>query len=239
MEDHKCLSCYQPLGSNHDFHPSCSKKIFGSTAPPELPYTQDQMLTLATQIIQSQVVLTGVQPKLSLHLSKPGKNQPRRFTLIGLWGHYILKPPSDNYSNLSENEDLTMHLASLADIATVPHTLIRLGSGELAYLAKRVDRDDSGNKYPMEDMCQLTERLTEHKYNGSYEQIARTIIKYSNNPGLDVINFFEQVLFSFLTGNKDMHLKNFSLLFQPYLGYGLCPAYDMLSTALEIGRAHV
>jgi serine/threonine-protein kinase HipA len=84
----------------------------------------------------------------------------------------------------------------------------------------------------MEDMCQLTERLTEDKYHGSYEQIGKAIQKYSASPGLDVENFFEIVLFSFLTGNADMHLKNFSLLEQPGLGMTLSPAYDLVNTAL-------
>jgi serine/threonine-protein kinase HipA len=86
----------------------------------------------------------------------------------------------------------------------------------------------------MEDMCQLTERLTEQKYNGSYEQIGKAIVKYSANPGLDITNFFEQVLFSFLTGNADMHLKNFSLIDNPEMGYILCPAYDMVASALVV-----
>ena len=84
----------------------------------------------------------------------------------------------------------------------------------------------------MEDMCQLTERMTEHKYNGSHEQVAKAILQYSVNPMLDVINFFEQVIFSFLMGNADMHLKNFSLINQPGIGYVLSPAYDLVSTAL-------
>ena len=84
----------------------------------------------------------------------------------------------------------------------------------------------------MEDMCQLTERLTEDKYYGSYEQIAKNIQKYSVNPGLDVVNYFELVLFSFLTGNSDMHLKNFSLIKQPDLGMIFSPAYDLVATTL-------
>ena len=84
----------------------------------------------------------------------------------------------------------------------------------------------------MEDMCQLTERLTEHKYQGSYEQIGKAIARYSQNPGLDLVNLFEQVLFAFLTGNADMHLKNFSLIDHPGSGYMLSPAYDHVSTAL-------
>lgn len=86
----------------------------------------------------------------------------------------------------------------------------------------------------MEDMCQLTERLTEHKYQGSYEQIGKAIIKHSENPILDIINFYEQVLFSFLTGNADMHLKNFSLIDQPETGYILSPAYDMVASNLVV-----
>jgi serine/threonine-protein kinase HipA len=128
-------------------------------------------------------------------------------------------------------EDITMHLAAVAKIKTAPHSLIRLQSGNLAYVTKRVDRSKKG-KLAMEDMCQLTERLTEDKYHGSYEQIGKAILKYSTTPGLDVVNFLEIVLFSFITGNADMHLKNFSLLEQPGLGMTLSPAYDLVNTAL-------
>ena len=124
-----------------------------------------------------------------------------------------------------------MHLAEIAKIATVPHSLIRMKSGNLAYITKRIDRVKK-SKLHMEDMCQLTERLTEDKYRGSYEQIAKAILKYSKLPGLDLVNFYEQVVFSFLTGNADMHLKNFSLITIPGLGPVLSPAYDMLCTAI-------
>ena len=229
----RCLYCYQPLGENEvDFHSACSKKIFGQPVPPILPYDETQMEELATQIVRSQMTITGVQPKLSLDIV-PGDNkkEPRRFTIIGLWGGYILKPPTLHYPQLPEVEDLTMHLATIARINVVPHSLIRLHSGNLAYITQRIDRSKKG-KLHMEDMCQLTERLTEDKYHGSYEQVAKAILKYSTNPGLDVVNFFEQVLFSFLTGNADMHLKNFSVINQPGLGYILSPAYDMVATNL-------
>ncbi len=229
----RCLYCYQLLGPTEtDFHASCSKKIFGRSTPPDLPYTENQMEELATQVIRSQMTVTGVQPKLSLEIvSGEKKTESQRFTIVGLWGGYILKPPTADYPQLPEVEDLTMHLAEIAGIKTVPHSLIRLQSGSLAYITKRIDRVKK-NKLPMEDMCQLTKRLTEDKYHGSYEQIAKTILKYSTNPGLDTVNFFEQVLFSFLTGNADMHLKNFSLITQPGLGPILSPAYDMVATAL-------
>jgi serine/threonine-protein kinase HipA len=229
----RCLSCYQLLTENEvDFHAACSKKIFGQPTPPELPYTEIQMEELALQIVRSQITVTGVQPKISLDIAPvKAKNEPKRFTIVGLWGNYILKPPTQQYSQLPELEDLTLHLASIAKIEVVPHSLIRLKSGKLAYITKRIDRSRSG-KIHMEDMCQLTEKLTEDKYHGSYEQIAKTILKYSTNPGLDVVNFFEQVLFSFLTGNADMHLKNFSLIRQPGIGTILSPSYDMVATAL-------
>ncbi len=229
----RCLFCYQPLeGGETGFHAPCSRKFFGEAVPPELPYTEEQMQELALRVVRSQAAVTGVQPKLSLGLG-PGKSKgdPKRFTIVGLWGNYILKPPSPNYPQLPEVEDLTMHLAALAKIPVVPHSLIRMQSGSLAYITRRVDRVKKG-KLHMEDLCQLTERLTEDKYQGSYEQIAKAIWKYSAQPGLDVVNFFEQVLFSFLTGNADMHLKNFSLIHLPARGPVLSPAYDMVSTAL-------
>lgn len=229
----RCLYCYKPLSKGEkEFHATCCKKMFSQIVPPALLSAEDKLEQLALEIIKSQTTVTGVQPKLSLHLTNGvDKNAPKRFTIVGLWGGFILKPPSPNYPQLPELEDLTMHLATIAKIKTVPHSLIRLQSGNLAYITKRIDRVKK-TKLHMEDMCQLTERLTEDKYHGSYEQIAKTILKYSVTPGLDVINFFELVLFSFLTGNADMHLKNFSLIRQIGLGMVLSPAYDLVATTL-------
>ena len=133
---------------------------------------------------------------------------------------------------MPETEDLTMHLAELAKINVVPHTLMRMADGTLCYLTKRVDRDAKGEKMAMEDMCQLTERQTEFKYKSSYERIAKAIAQYSSMPKMDVTNFFETVLFSWITGNNDMHLKNFSL-YEPQDGtIRLTPAYDLLNAAI-------
>lgn len=226
----RCLYCYNLLEVGQvDFHPPCSRKMFGSATPPELPYAEDDIANLALEFIQQQMSVTGVQPKLSLTIT-PGK-ELRKLTIVGLWGNFILKPPSHVFPSLPENEDLVMHLAARCGINTVPHSLIRLKSGSLAYITKRIDRSKAG-KHHMEDMCQLTERMTEHKYTGSHEQVAKAILKYSVNPVLDVINFYELVLFCYLTGNADMHLKNFSLLDEPGIGYHLAPAYDLLSTAI-------
>jgi len=225
----KCLFCYKELDHVEiDFHTACSKKFFGTSIPPKLPYIRAEINKLAEQIIRSQTTVTGVQPKLSLDVE--GRNADSRFTIVGLWGKYILKPQTERYSQLPENEDLTMKLAKATKIKTVPHSLIRFADGEIAYITKRIDRTKNGEKLPMEDFCQLTERLTEHKYRGSYEQIAKAILEFSTAPKLDLVNFWEIAIFCFLTGNADMHLKNFSLY--ENVEFQLTPAYDLLSTAL-------
>lgn len=229
----RCLYCYQPLArSDSDYHSKCCRKIFDSPQAPLLPYKREEISELAKEVIRSQTTITGVQPKLSLDFDNMSQS-PRRFTIVGLWGRFILKPQTEHYSHLPELEDLTMHLAEDARIKTVPHALIRFANGELCYITRRVDRTAGGGKIAMEDMCQLSERLTEDKYKGSHEVIARLIKKYSSAPMLDLVNYWEQVMFAWITGNADMHLKNYSL-YAPDGHYLLSPAYDLLSTALVI-----
>ena len=226
----KCLYCYKELGEGEvDFHKACSKKFFGVPTAPELPYSLDELDTLAAQVIKSQTTLTGVQAKLSLHLDR--HEGSKRLTIVGLWGDFIFKPQTQTYKTLPENEDLTMHLAEIAKIKVVPHTLIRLQDGTLGYLTKRIDRTSEGDKIPMEDMCQLTERQTEYKYKSSYEQIAKVIAKHSYVPLLDLTDFYEQVFFNWLVGNNDMHLKNYSL-YAPKGKWVLTPAYDLLNVSM-------
>lgn len=226
-----CLYCYRPLEKGEkDFHSKCAKKFFGTEKVPVLEYTIEDLEKLAMLVIKDQTSLTGVQPKLSLHLNEHEGSQ--RLTIVGLWGGFICKPQTIQFELMPETEDLTMHLAELAKIDVVPHTLMRMDDNSLCYLTKRIDRSSTGIKIAMEDMCQLTERQTEHKYNSSYERIAKAILKYSSMPKMDVTNFFEIVLFSWITGNNDMHLKNFSL-YEPMDGtIRLTPAYDMLNAAI-------
>ena len=229
----KCLYCYKELKEGQvDYHPACARKFFGVKNAPKLPYVRAQLGDLARKVVRAQTTLTGVQAKLSLDIDRGGRNQTDRFTIVGLWGRFILKPQTNTYRALPELEDLTMHLAEAAKITTVPHSLIRFSDGELCYITRRIDRLPDGRKIPMEDMCQLTGRLTEYKYKGSYEQIAKAIRRYSSAPQLDVVNFWEVVVFSWLTGNADMHLKNFSLYNPDGSGHMLTPAYDMLATTL-------
>ena len=227
----KCLYCYKELGPGEvDFHKSCCRKFFGTATAPSLDYTRAQMDELAAQVIRSQTTLTGVQPKLSLNLDKHKDSQ--KLTIVGLWGDYIFKPQTERFAMLPENEDLTMHLAEIAKLKIVPHTLIRMKDGSIGYLTKRIDRKADGEKIAMEDMCQLTERQTEHKYRSSYEQIGKAIRKYSTNAQLDMVDFLELVYFSWLTGNNDMHLKNFSL-YSPAGEPVLTPAYDLLNAVIS------
>lgn len=211
-------------------HPGCIAKFFGTNLMPTLDYTTEHLEELAKQVIQDQTSLTGVQSKLSLNLNEhEGSN---RLTIVGLWGGYICKPQTTTYEQMPEVEDLTMHLAELARIQVVPHTLMRMADDSLCYLTRRIDRTPNGEKLAMEDMCQLTERQTEHKYKSSYERIGKTVLQYSSVPKMDVTNFFEIVLFSWLTGNNDMHLKNFSLYEPLDDGIRLTPAYDLLNAAI-------
>lgn len=227
----KCLYCYQALENDqHDYHPSCIKKLFGTTQAPVIDFDLNQLEELAKQIVIQSKAITGAQPKLSLNVEKH-KNKPTKLTIVGFHGDFILKPPTSIFKELPENEDVTMHLAELVKIKTAKHGLIRLKSGELAYITKRFDRN-KGDKIAVEDFCQLSENLTEHKYRGSIEKIGKLVYTFTKNQGFEAQRLFELVLFCYLTGNADMHLKNFSLIENSLEEFELSPAYDLLNTAI-------
>lgn len=227
-----CQRCLQPLDNREEaFHTACCKKLFGSATPPALPYAWEELNKLAEQIISRHITVPGVQPKLSMHLEKGGRGRDARLTLVGPEGGYILKPPVEEYPEMPELEHVTMLMAGSFGITTADCGLIALEEGQLAYITKRMDRVGSG-KLHMEDMCQLTDRLTEQKYRGSMEQVGREILRHCDNALFDALRFFELTVFCFLTGNSDMHLKNFSLLYPPGGPVGFSPAYDLLPTQL-------
>jgi serine/threonine-protein kinase HipA len=236
----RCRICCQPIAdfeTNPFYHKRCSQHFFGQATPPELSYSYEQLSELAKKVVLKRITIPGVQAKLSVAIER-SRQHNSRFTIVGLWGSYILKPPVENYPEMPEIEHLTMQMAEIAGIKTVPSSLIALASGEMAYITRRIDRVKNNSKIHMEDMCQLTGRLTENKYQGSHEQIGNIIKKYSSNPLLDCQRFFEVVLFSYLTGNADMHLKNFSLIYMPDDMIQLSPAYDLLSTRLLISEKY-
>ncbi len=227
-----CLLCYKSLDKDEiDYHQKCVASVFGMKQIPLIDIDEKKLSTYAKKIICANNAITGVQPKLSLWLEESKKTI--RFTIVDDKSNYIIKPQSETYTSLPENEDLCMHLAHEYEIKAATHGLIRLPSGSLAYIAKRFERDGE-KKLACEDLCQLTETLTEHKYRGSYEKTGKTINQYSSQAGLDMLRYFELVVFSFITGNADMHLKNFSMLEGDDGVFALSPAYDLVSTALVI-----
>jgi len=225
-----CWFCYKDAG-DRQYHTRCCEIFFGKKEVPELIFNRHLLNQLAEQTINQRIAVTGVQPKLSVAFEKANRgSQDARLTIVGLWGEYILKPQHEGYHMMPENEDLTMHLASLFNIEVCQHTLLKATDGSMVYLARRLDRKE-GKKIHMEDFCQLSEFLTENKYKGSYEKIGKLITKFCTQKGLDLLNYFELVLFSYLTGNNDMHLKNFSVLHLENEVL-LCPAYDLLNVNL-------
>ncbi len=228
MKNNRCLCCGKALDETLTFyHKSCAKKLFGSQQIPALNYTLEELNELAKNTILDRVSVPGVQPKLSLHLECGAKETASRLTLVGLAGNYILKPQSPHWKNLPEAEHFCMLLARKCKITVAEFGLIPLKSGELAYITSRMDRQKK-RMFHMEDFCQILNKMTSQKYNGSMEQIGKALREYSAVSGLDVIRYFELAIFCFLTGNSDMHLKNFSLLQKENRRWELSPAYDLV-----------
>lgn len=229
--ENRCLYCYQPVEGDSDFHKRCSMEFFGTPTPPEIEHSLAQMDELAKKVVERSVAVPGVQAKLSMSLVKKAKEKSdTRLTVVGaLGGQYIFKPPSDRFPEMPQNEHVTMRMAASFGIQVVPSSLIRLASGELSYITKRVDRTQTGAKIHMIDMFQITEAFD--KYRSSMEKVGKALGRYSSNTLLDKTFYFDIALFSFLTGNNDMHLKNFSMIEGPS-GWVLSPAYDLLNVAI-------
>jgi serine/threonine-protein kinase HipA len=230
----KCLYCYQSLEQSNvgDFHEHCSLTFFGIKQPPVFAHTLKQMAELAKNVVERSVAVPGVQPKLSLSLVNDAMQDGNkgRLTVVGaLGGNYIFKPPSEKFPEMPENEHLTMRIAEAFSINTVMSSLIRLQSGELSYITKRIDRTPSGEKIHMLDMFQITEAVD--KYKSSMEKVGKALEENSSNTLLDTLYFLEIAIFSFLTGNNDMHLKNFSMI-NTGDTWSLAPAYDLLNVAI-------
>ena len=229
----RCLSCYKDLAENQvDYHPKCNMAFFGSSLAPALPYQLSEMDNLARASVLQSVSIPGVQPKLSLGWIKSGLengHQGRLTILNALEGHYILKPPNADYPQMPENEHLSMKLAELFKLDIVPVNMIRLASGELCFITKRIDRNPDGSKNHLIDFLQILELAD--KYMGTMEKLGKTIGLLSVNTLLDKLRFFEATVFNYVIGNNDMHLKNFSM-FLSESGWVLSPFYDFLNVKM-------
>jgi len=191
----------------------------------DFPYTIKEQIQLAAQFA-AKLSIQGIQPKLSVIL-----NVKREvFEIVEKKGLFILKPPHQAYDEVPQNEDLTMRLAQIVGIEVPLHGMIYNIDGSLSYFIKRFDRL-RGRKIAVEDFSQLLEYSRETKYDSSMEKVASVIEKHCTFPIIEKLKLFRLVLFNFLVGNEDMHLKNFSIIRRDDR-VELSPAYDLLNTTI-------
>jgi serine/threonine-protein kinase HipA len=223
-----CLVC---LGraERGEYHPRCLKGLFGKPALPAIDVELAKLHTLALAMV-GRTTLSGVQRKISLGLS----TEKQRFLLAVGPGRYILKPQSQAFPALPENEHVTMRLAGLVGLETPACGLVHLKDGSLAFIVARFDRPAAGGKLRQEDFCQLAEKPPKDKYAGSAELCARIVKRHATEPLVELVKLFRLLAFSWWTGNGDMHLKNFALLADAGGIHRLAPAYDQVSTRLVI-----
>lgn len=223
-----CLFCGKPLEDESlEWHKSCIKKMFGTTQMPELNIDEEKIID--ENIGQGKTV-TGVQKKFSLDINV--KQLRKTFSTNN--SEFIVKTPQENLKNIVLFEWIGMKLAKICGIETVDCGVVK-HKDDYLYITKRIDRKDN-KKIPMEDFCQLSNTQTEYKYNGSYEKCYKDVIqKYSYFETLDKARFYKLMLFSYIIGNTDMHLKNFSL-YELDNKYQLTPAYDLVPVLMVFNQ---
>ena len=227
-----CLICSRGLGGEQEdeYHAKCTKWLFGTRTLPDIRVDPSQLHVFGMEMA-GHVSLSGVQRKVGL-----GWSSGERKTLLVAAGTsaYILKPATQHFPDLPENEHLCLSLAREVGIDVPEAGLIRLSDGRPALILKRFDRTDEGERLPMEDFCQLARKAPAHKYTGSAELCGKLVQRYSDAPILDLRALFRQFFFSWWIGNGDLHLKNLSLLSREINEPRLSPAYDLVNTALYI-----
>ena len=192
-----------------------------------LEFTAEQQRQEAIRRV-GKMSVQGIQLKLSTVL----RTTQGRFEVVDHGGRFILKPPSLEYPELPANEDVTMRMAAMAGIEVPVHGLLRAVDDSLTYFIRRFDRPGR-QRLPLEDFAQLSGETRETKYNSSMEKVAAVVDRFCTFPALERIKLFERTLFSFLVGNEDMHLKNFSLITRGEK-VELAPAYDFLNSTIAI-----
>lgn len=224
----RCFLCGKKIDTDANMHQTCIKNLFGVSYIPKIDIALDE-ITIKAQEMADKLSISGVQAKLSMKLDKKSK----KLITVATGGEYILKPQITTYKEIPENENLCMTIAGQIKIDVPAHTLLILKDGSYAYLVKRFDRRD-GNKINQEDFCQILEKTKKEKYNGSIEQIANKLKEKSEIPNLDIQYLYERTLLSFIIGNGDAHLKNYSINYTTLDNIRLSPAYDIVSSRLVI-----
>ncbi len=221
-----CLSTLDGQSAARGVHTKCARSLFGVSAVPQIELDPEQLYLFGQQMA-GRTTLSGVQSKVSL-----GWHQ-KTLRVRASIGAYILKPQSGTYPELPQNEHVCMRIAELAGIEVAKCGLVRLSNDSLALIVARFDRERE-RRIPMEDFCQLSQKLPRDKYDGSAELCARIVRRYAAEPRIDAQRLFRQFLVSWWIGNGDLHLKNLALLSRDPLRPKLSPAYDLLSTHLVI-----
>lgn len=203
---------------------------------PALEDLQPLPLDRREQIREAQKRMTkmsiaGVQPKLSARLSV----KKQSFTIVDKHGSYILKPQLTDYEEVPQNEDLTMRMAKVCGIEVPFHGLFYAKDDSLLYFIRRFDRTGRAGKIHVEDFAQVAGMSRETKYDYSMEKVVALIEDHCTFPVVEKVKLFRRTLFCWLTGNEDMHLKNFSLIHREGL-IELSPAYDLLNTTIILAR---
>jgi len=223
----RCPITYTPCGKNS--YSDAGLRLLSAELKmlKELEYTAEEQRKEA-YIRASKMSIQGVQPKLSARLNiREGK-----FEIVDKGGKYILKPQHHLYPQMPENEDLTMKLAHEIGLEIPPHGLVWSKDGTLTYFIKRFDRKGQNEKVPVEDFAQLAELSRDTKYNYSMEKVAGLINKFCTFPAIEKLKLFKLVVFNYLIGNEDMHLKNFSIITDDGK-VTLSPSYDLVNTTIE------
>ena len=224
----RCLITYEWFEGEGDYSAQGLKLLdrrLTSLAP--LDYTAEEQRQQAIDRA-GKMSIQGVQLKLSAVL----KVRAGRFALVDKEGRFILKPPSEHFAELPANEDLSMRLAAFVGIAVPLHGLLRARDGSLTYFVKRFDRVGR-ERQPVEDFAQLSGEGRDTKYDSSMEKVAAVVDRFCTFPMIERVKLFERTLFSFLTGNEDMHLKNFSLIAEQER-VSLAPGYDLVNSSIAL-----
>lgn len=224
-----CLCCHKDTGSGEAYHPKCLRDIFGGTFLPGIPFGLSDLPGRVIKVV-GKMSISGVQMKASVKINKENK----QLEMPAEGGTHILKPEPGEYPELPQNENLIMNMAQALKMNVPPHGLFRMADGKLCYIIKRFDRSDQGKKIHKEDMAQLLEFPADNKYKGSLELIGNVIKKHTENPFLELFEYFQRVIFNFVVGNGDMHLKNWSLLTPRSGRNSLAPCYDFVDSKMYI-----
>lgn len=176
--------------------------------------------------------IQGIQTKLSAQL----KIKEEHFEIVDQHGYFILKPQSDHYPELPENEAISMSLAKVIDLEVPIHGLVYSKDKSMTYFIKRFDRYGHNKKLALEDFAQLSGEDRYTKYDSSMERVIQVVSKFCTFPRIELVKLFKLTLFNFLIGNEDMHLKNFSLITRDQK-ITLSPVYDLLNSTIALGNA--